>query len=298
MHRITRSHGHQKGIHIDMQIEGVIVFNADSGVPLYSRLKSNIDPSLFSSFVSAARHFSNELELGGLSSFSTDEKVIFLAEREETITALIAPKTPEFEEILEVASVLGDHFERNYEITEMPQNGAYSAFSIFVDELLKEVEHPFLDRVARFVHDEYGGEISIKPRLIKRNGKEGVVDAMLSQANKSKYADMDKSESRINMFCDSISFVRAIDGIADKIDLMEFADQTDKFGIRVMNGDEMEFKPYFPSRAIVVAQEYDPSVFEYLQELTDKDGRKCIDGQDTVIEMWKWKEQGQPEKLS
>jgi len=281
-----------------MEIEGVIVFNADSGVPLYSRLKKNIDPSLFSSFVTAARHFSNELELGGLSSFSTDEKVIFMAENTETITALIAPKTPEFEETVEVASVLGEHFERNYEITQRPRNGAYSGFSIFVDRLLKEVEHPFLDRVAHFVHNEYGGEISIKPRLMKRTGDEGVIDAMLSQANKGKYTDMDKSESRMNMFCDSISFIRAIDGIADKIDLMDFADQTDKFGIRMMNGDEMEFKPYFPSRAIVVAQDYDSSVFEYLQNLPEKDGCKCLEGQDTVIDMWKWNEQGKPEKLS
>ncbi|TFF96858.1 hypothetical protein EU546_00390, partial [Candidatus Thorarchaeota archaeon] len=81
-----------------MDIEGVVIFEASSGIPLYSRMKSDTDPSLFSSFVAAIGHFSKELKFGGLSSFTTEEKVIYLAPREKTITALIAPKKKEYQE--------------------------------------------------------------------------------------------------------------------------------------------------------------------------------------------------------
>ena len=53
-----------------MDIEGVVIFEASSGIPLYSRMKGDTDPSLFSSFVAAIGHFSRELRFGGLSSFS------------------------------------------------------------------------------------------------------------------------------------------------------------------------------------------------------------------------------------
>ena len=60
-----------------MDIEGVVIFEAESGVPLYSKMKGKTDPTLFSSFVSAIGHFSKQLKFGGLSSFTTEEKVIF-----------------------------------------------------------------------------------------------------------------------------------------------------------------------------------------------------------------------------
>jgi hypothetical protein len=62
-----------------VDIEGIVIFDAVSGVPLFSRMKGTTDPSLFSSFIAAIGHFSKQLKFGGLSSFSTEEKVIYLA---------------------------------------------------------------------------------------------------------------------------------------------------------------------------------------------------------------------------
>ncbi|MFW9910167.1 MAG: hypothetical protein ACFFEF_16545, partial [Candidatus Thorarchaeota archaeon] len=94
-----------------MDIEGVIIFDSKSGIPLFSRLRKGLDPSLFSSFVTAITHFSRELKLGGLSSFTTEEKRIILADRENTITALITPTQKEFQEAHSLALELGRQFE-------------------------------------------------------------------------------------------------------------------------------------------------------------------------------------------
>jgi hypothetical protein len=153
-----------------MDIEGVVIFDAKSGIPLFSKMDKEINTSLISSFITAAGHFSSELSLGGLSSFSTEEKVIFLAARGKTITALISPKTQEFQETYELACELGDEFENRYEINDGPSAKEYLGFTPIVNEILKKVENPLLRRVADFVYEAYGGEISINPRLMRRGG--------------------------------------------------------------------------------------------------------------------------------
>ena len=59
---------------------------------------------------------------------------------------------------------------------------------------------------------------------------------------------------------------------------MEFIDSVDGFGIRTMKKGNLEFQPYFPSRALIVAREYTPQVFEFLKKLpNDKQGH-YLDG--------------------
>jgi len=116
-----------------MDIEGVVIFEATSGVPLYSKMKGKTDPSLFSSFVSAIGHFSKEMRFGRLSSFTNDEKVIYLAPRDKTITALISPKKKEYQEAYSLASELDRTVPQYWQVMTVPALSA--ALSLLKIEL-------------------------------------------------------------------------------------------------------------------------------------------------------------------
>jgi hypothetical protein len=299
-----------------MDVEGVVIFDAKSGIPLFSKLDKGIDPSLFSSFITAARHFSSELSLGGLSSFSTEEKVIFLATRGKTITALISPKTQEFQETYELACELGDQFENRYEVNDESAAKDYLGFTPVVNEILKKVENPFLRRVADFVYEEYGGEISINPRLMRRNGAdvEGLVDIVLRKGGKEQDNDKDISLDKLfELLSKNFIFIKVIDGIAGRANIMDFVDSVSGFGTRIWSKGELEFIPYLPTNAVIVARTYSDSAYEYIERLPSSGDTIYIDSthafvgsilkkipKDTMCELdlWRWRDSAIPEKIT
>jgi hypothetical protein len=299
-----------------MDVEGVVIFDARSGIPLFSKLEKGIDPSLFSSFITAARHFSSELSLGGLSSFTTEEKVIFLAARGKTITALITPKSQEFQETYELACELGDQFENRYEVHDRPSSKEYLGFTPVVNDILKKVENPFLRRVADFVYDEYGGEISINPRLMRRTGAdvEGLVDIVLRKGGKEADNHKDMSLDKLSeLLSRNFIFVKVIDGIAGRANMMDFVDSVTSFGTRVWVKGKLEFIPYLPTDAVVVARTFSDSAFEYIERLPSSEDIICIDGthafvgsklkkipKDTTckLELWRWRDSALPERVT
>lgn len=289
-----------------MDIEGVVIFEAASGVPLYSKMKGKTDPSLFSSFISAIGHFSKEMRFGGLSSFTTDEKVIYLASRDKTITALISPKQKEYQEAYSLASELGRKFEDSHSITPMPSTDAYDDFEEIADEFLKRIKNPFVNNVSSFVQGEYGGAVSIEARLFKRDGGQGVVDVLIDTSTKES-----SSTNGGSLFGEHYIFVKAIEGVLGRIQLIDFIDSLDRFGVRFMSKDEFVFRPYFPSRAVVVARDYDEGALQFLDKYTQK-GETYIDGahiyaglklkdipKDTrcYLDLWHWRDDAPPEKI-
>ena len=296
------------GVH-KLDIEGVVIFEARSGIPLYSKLKENIDPSLFSSFVAAVGQFSKELKLGGLSSFSTEEKVIFLAATEQTITALITPKRSEYQVAYQLAANLGNQFEDRFELNleEPPQR--YNQFTSVVDDFMRKMKHPFLNRVAIFVHEQYGGEISIKPKLMKQNGSTGEIDILVKLNQKKEDIDI-RSISASTILSDELTFVKAVDNEITRGEILDFIDSTEGYGTMKVGKDELEFQPYFPSKAIIIGREYSENVFEFLGKLPNEKGKPYIDGAHVYmgmkmrdmpkdcrcfLELWKWHDDRTPE---
>ncbi|TXT54347.1 MAG: hypothetical protein BAJATHORv1_70047 [Candidatus Thorarchaeota archaeon] len=290
-----------------MDIEGVIIFDAKSGIPMFSKLKEGIDPSMFSSFISAVDHFSSEFQMGGLTSFATEENLIFLSKKGRIITALIVPKTQEFRETDELAAVLTEQFEKRYEIPERPQPLSYEGFRGFVDETLRRMKYPFLSKVSIFVHNQYGGEISIKPRLMKRNGEEGVIDMIATSPIKR---DDDEELHHELALSENFTFVKAIDGIATRGDVMEFIDSIHTYGAKILRRGKTEFIPYFPQRAVIVAREFSSTVEKYLTRLPEDNGQLYVDGSKLFgrfknitrevrcgIELWEWKNGGNPQPV-
>ncbi|MHA1909622.1 MAG: hypothetical protein ACW98Y_20145, partial [Candidatus Thorarchaeota archaeon] len=127
-----------------MDIQGVVIFDSKSGIPLFSKLERGLDASLFSSFASAITHFSRELNLGGLASFTTEEKRIILASKENTTTALITPTRKEFQEAHSLALEMGRQFEELHVRSNSLQERDYSEFHVVADEFMKKIKNPFI----------------------------------------------------------------------------------------------------------------------------------------------------------
>jgi len=286
-----------------MDIEGVVIFEADSGIPLYSKMRGKTDPSLFSSFVSAIGHFSKQLKFGGLSSFTTEEKVIYLAPRDKTITALIAPKKKEYQEAYSLANELGRRFEEGrYSSTTSESD----EFEEIASEFLKRIKNPFSSQVSTFVQEKYGGEVSIEARLFKRDGGQGVVDILIDTSSKEN-----GSATGGSLFGEHYIFVNVVDGSLGRIQLIDFIDSLERFGVRFMVKDEFVFRPYFPSRAVIVSRAFDKGALQFLERFTKK-GKTYVDGthiyaglkmkdipKDTrcFVDLWQWREDNPPEQI-
>lgn len=289
-----------------MDIEGVVIFEAESGVPLYSKMKGKTDPTLFSSFVSAIGHFAKQMKFGGLSSFTTEEKVIYLAPRDKTITALIAHKKKEYQEAYSLANELGRRFEDGQYTTTTPDSTAYTDFEEIADEFLKRIKNPFVNQISGFVQDKYGGEVSIKARLFKRDGGQGIIDILIDTS-----LEKNGSSNGGSLFGEHYIFVKIANENLGRVQLIDFIDSLDRFGVRFMDKDEFTFRPYFPSKAVIVARNFDQGALQFLERYTKK-GKTYIDGAHIYsglkmkdipketrcfVDLWQWHEDAPPEQI-
>ena len=289
-----------------MDIEGIIIFDAEAGVPLFSRMKTKTDPSLFSSFISAIGHFTKQLKFGGLSSFTTEEKVIYLAPRDKIITALIAPKKKEYQMAFSLANELGRQFEESGVTSSATRTAAYDEFTEIADQFLRKIQNPFITRVSEFIQNQYPGKVTVRPSLMKRDGSQGKVD-LLIDAGKS--GSEDYSSGR---FGENYSFVKVVDSRVSRIHIIDFIDSLDNFGVLTMKKDEMILQPYYPSRAIVVGREYDTDAIDFLRKLPNSKHGRYVDGaylyagfklkgipKETrcMLDIWKWHDEIDPERV-
>ncbi len=290
-----------------MDIEGIIIFDAAAGVPLFSRMKTRTDPSLFSSFITAIGHFTRELKFGGLSSFTTEEKVIYLAPRDRIITALIAPKKKEYQTAYSLANELGRQFEESGISSNISRKEDYDEFAEVVDQFLRKIQNPFLTRVSEFIQNQYPGEVTVKPNLMKRDGSQGSVDILID-AGKSAASSGNVTEK----FGENYSFVKVLDSMVGRVHIIEFIDSLDNFAVLAMKKDEMILTPYFPARAIIVGREYDSAAIDFLMKLPKGNIGRYIDGayiyaglklkgipKETrcVVDVWKWHDDTNPEPV-
>ena len=294
-----------------MDIEGVVIFDLKSGIPLFSRLGRGMDSSLFSSFVAAIGHFSRELKLGSLASFTTEEKTIFLATQSNTITALITPTSKEWQEANVLASELGKQFEDGFYTPGCLQPDEYLDFQPVAEEFLRKIKNPFVSNVASFVHEKYGGSIAIKPRLMKESGNEGTVDMLVNLGIRydDDYEAQKNGKATQDIYSDAYIFCKVSEGILSRGEVMEFIDSLDGFGVQTMKKDNLEFVPYFPTRAVIVAREYTNPVSDYLNKLPRENGSVYVDGSHVfagrrirqtaknvrcIVDVYRWQDNGEP----
>lgn len=263
-----------------MDIEGVVIFDTKSGIPLFSRLKKGLDASLFSSFVTAITHFSKELKMGGLYSFTTEQNRIILATKDKTITALITPTKKEFQEAHSLALEMGRQFEEMHMQTNSLQEKDYTSFRPIADDFMRKIKNPFISRVASFVHEKYGGSVAIKPRLMKESGAESTIDMLVNLGIRYDEEDESLNPSKMTYaaYSESNIFCKVSEGMMTRGEVMEFLDILDSFGIRTIKKGKMQFVPYFPTRAVIIAREISSDVKEYLEKLPMENGTLYVDG--------------------
>ncbi|MFW9848816.1 MAG: hypothetical protein ACFFF4_06730, partial [Candidatus Thorarchaeota archaeon] len=228
----------------------------------------------------AITHFSRELNLGGLASFTTEEKRIIIAAKENTTTALITPTQKEFQEAHSLAMEMGRQFEELHVHANSLQERDYSEFQSVAEEFMKKIKNPFISRVAAFVHEKYGGSVAIKPRLLKESGAEGSIDMLVNLGIRH-----DDDEESLNprkkiqaAHSESYIFCKVNEGRISRGEIMEFIDVLDSFGVRQLKKDRLVFIPYFPTRAVIVARDFPEEVFEYLKKLPRENGDVYLDG--------------------
>ncbi len=290
-----------------MDIEGIIIFDAAAGVPLFSRMKTKTDPSLFSSFITAIGHFTKELKFGGLSSFTTEEKVIYLAPRDRIITALIAPKKKEYQTAYSLANELGRQFEESGISSNISRKEDYDEFAEVVDQFLRKIQNPFLTRVSEFIQNQYPGEVTVRPNLMQRDGSQGSVDILID-TGKSGASSGHSTEK----FGENYSFVKVLDSMVGRVHIIDFIDSLDNFAVLAMKKDEMILKPYFPARAVIFGREYESAAIDFLKKLPKSNIGRYIDGayiyaglklkgipKETrcVVDVWKWHDDIDPEQV-
>lgn len=291
-----------------MDIKGLIIMNAYSGLPLYSNLDSEIDDTLFSGFLSAIRSFAKEISIGGLTSFVTEEMNVNLNVRNKIIVALLSPKEVPFEKINSFGYRIGERFETEFEINDNNVNVEdYKRFDEILDQLNNEKTVPFIISSANFAKKEFGGELSIQPILINRDKSEVKIDLVLDRGKKKGFAT-----KLIKSFSEDVTFVKTVDGVAGRGEIQDFLDILKTFGhLSSRNLDDDEF-PYFPARAVVIAKDFSPTVSDVTSKLARHKGKAVIPGTHIAfdagmkgspsmakcfIELWKWKTNGYPERI-
>jgi len=292
----------------DDTIDGVIIIDKKSGIPMFSNLgDESIDDSLFSAFVAAVGHFASELSIGGLTSFTTNDKTVFIASREKTITALVTPRSIEFQEKYSLAHEIGETFESRYSVPTMPQPENYSEFGMVVDDRLSRRRNPFLRRVASFARNEFGGSVSIGPQLMKRDGTDAVIDIIVDNGCKQKAENNGKYSVIFNQ---DVSIFKVVDGTVDRGEILDFVELASNLGMRVVKKDEMYIIPYAPHRAIIVGRDFTSSGLKEVMAMPHNEERIDLDfsyiykgiksaPKEAIchVALYRWNDEREPDKI-
>ncbi len=296
-----------------MDLELLILHN-ETGLPLFSHLQPGFDESLLSGLITAIKEFTKELSLGGLSSFSTDEKAIYLLGRKYCTVALITTEE-NFQKIYSLGFKIGETFEEQYDLTNLKfiDSSVYESFSSQVNKILSQKDTPYLIQVAEFVKKEFGGDLSIRPSFKNNDGKLVTIDLLSDRGRKKHQGLMGGIATKMfKSYSEDVTFIKAIDSTAGRGEVMDFFDLLKTFGRTRTKNLEEEVFPYFPAKAVVIARDYSPTLFDDIKNFPKFGGKTGIAGthispdagmigapssMKCFIELWKWNDDKYPDRI-
>ena len=293
----------------------VLILDNKSGLSLFSHLQNGaMDENLLSGLITAIKEFTKEMALGGLSSFSTDEQSIYLIGRKYCTVAMITPEI-NFQKIYSIGFKLGEQFEECYDLTNLKfvDSSLYDDFKSNVEQILSEKETPFLIAVAEFVKKEFGGDLSIRPTFKNNDGKYITIDMLTDRGRKQHQGLMGGLATHMmRSFSEDVTFIKVIDSTAGRGEVLDFFDILRTFGrFRTKKLEEDQF-PYFPAKAIVIARDFSPTLFDEIDKLPKYGSKTGIpgthispdagmkgapDSMKCFIELWKWFDDKYPERI-
>ncbi|MFW9997992.1 MAG: hypothetical protein ACFFD4_38475, partial [Candidatus Odinarchaeota archaeon] len=145
-------------------------FDSISGLPLFSKVDDQkIDSTLFSGFMAAARNFFSQLSLGGLSSFTTENKNVFIAAKTRIITAVVTSEQTNYRTGYSIAYEISEMFENTYEIPQanlrMDQS-QYQNFSQKLDKFLNN--YHLLRQIGEDTGIDYEDQTPVQSELLAK----------------------------------------------------------------------------------------------------------------------------------
>ena len=101
--------------HFMISIKGIFIFKSDSGITLYSKKLVDVQEDLFSAFLSAIKVFFNNLSLGGLLSFSSENYTFYLATENNCLTAIVVDNKNRSDKFFSLAYEISVQFYKSYQ---------------------------------------------------------------------------------------------------------------------------------------------------------------------------------------
>jgi len=118
-------------------IKGIVIIEAHSGLPLFSRLSPKIDSTIFSGLITAIKNLSEELTLGGLSSFTTESYEVYISAGKKVVVALLMENVDK-PVAYQLPNLICTKFEEIYNIPDIPDTNDYLGFNATLEEIIKD----------------------------------------------------------------------------------------------------------------------------------------------------------------
>ena len=256
------------GLYITQHDSGVLLFEKKVETPQY-------DPDLFSSLLSAIRSFTSAIHMGELTSFTTHNKQILISLAEKVVVSMIMDLDDPTEEWQGLAYEIGQEFNKTFNHLQN-YSGNRSQFVVFneiADTILNQKSESFLMQVAKWGQKEYGGDLHMNQCLINKSNKQVPIDIVIDRGELKDLKFAEKFFSKAHPgYNRDLTFIRVIDDVAGQNEVEQYIENCREFDFECRREDRCEkYFDYFPSKIIVVARDFSPTVAERLEEITRKD---------------------------
>ncbi|MHA1268911.1 MAG: hypothetical protein ACTSPY_03920 [Candidatus Helarchaeota archaeon] len=287
----------------------VIIINKISGVCLFSEKELDFDSALFSGFLTAVQNFAENLKIGSLTSFITNDKIIVISSGEYAIVSLIVDLEDNADEWFNHAYTIVTKFEEIYDLEKFSGDvGQFKSFSEELKKILRQKEESFLLKVARWAKKEFGGELQLNTVLVPRKGSPQLkVDILLDRGD----IDPEKLHNKLSIqrfqgLKKDIIFIKLVDGIVGRGEVKDFIEAITEFGNTEID-ESSEVFPYFPKMIVIVGRDFSDTVDDLTEKLYRVKNKKHfiqskylnlkvlgplgkLEIFNAWVEYWKWKE--------
>lgn len=291
-------------------LHSVILINKASGVCLFNKNYTlDFDSQLFSGFLTAVQNFAEDLKIGRLTNFVTNDKTIILSTSEHVGASLILDLEDNIEDWFDKAYKIMEKFEEKYNnLANFGGNvSAFQDFDADLATILASKEKDLMLEVAKWAKKEFGGELQLNTSLKPKKTKPAVkVDILLDRGDIDNRKFHDKvALHKFQWLKRDLIFIRVVDGIVGRGEIRDFMENLQNFG--GVNPEEIEpgMFPYFPKMAAIVGRDFSETVGDLNERLYKLKGeRHFIQSKYLVVgppigrmdifncwvEYWKWKE--------
>jgi hypothetical protein len=290
-------------------LHSVILINKASGVCLFNKNYTlDFDSQLFSGFLTAVQSFAEDLKIGRLTNFVTNDKTIILSASEHVGASLILDLEDNIEDWFDKAYKIMEKFEEKYNLSNFGGNvSAFQDFDEDLSKILASKEKDMMLEIAKWAKKEFGGElqlnVSLKPSKNKPSMK---IDVLLDRGEIDKRKFHDKvALHKFGWLKRDLIFIRVVDGIVGRGEIRDFMENLQNFGGEVPEETEADIFPYFPKMAVIVGRDFSETVDDLNDRLYKAKGARhyiqskhltvgpVIDKLDIFncwVEYWRWKE--------